>query len=195
MNVLLENVKQVAELNSTFLDQELMALFKKFLRNHDNLGLKKDGVKIDLGKACLELEQKGEISEAILDSEENAIPSIWALEKDDAEFPVFRPFVTDEYDTDFRKALKEACFDIIILRTEFTERKRCLKILVNGHLIEKFGTLRELQEFIITEFEYPENRKQLLNKLMEYSKDKVAVDSFLLEIPAHKEHIVFGLIF
>ena len=197
MNIKIQNVQGASEVNSTFVKDHLFVLFKRFVESSDRLGISKDGVKIDLQKREAEIEESEDTISAQLDEVEkdNSIPSVWALEDDDPDFPVFRPFTTDETGTDYQKALISPGLDIIVLRTEFTEQIRTLKIRIYGQILEKQGTLRELQQYIINEFEYPQNRKELLAKLKEFESDKAAIDSFMIEVPAHKEHVILGIFF
>jgi hypothetical protein len=194
MNIKLENIQRLVEVNSCYVEGELSNKFKKFVKALDSLGISSNGVKIGLDKKETASEEVGDIIEAQTDEKDNGeIPSVWVLVDDSDVFPIFEPMKTDANGTDYDKALISHGLDILVLRTAFTDKQRIFKVIVDGELLEKRGTLRDIQAFIINNFEHQQNRTELLKKLAECEKDPMAISSFFMEIPAHSVHVVLGV--
>jgi hypothetical protein len=192
MDIQLANVKEIVEVNSTYISGELKRKFVEFIESRDNMGLRVDGILLDLGGHETEFEEDGGVVEASEDEEIKDIPSVWIL-IDDNSVPIFKPLKTDALGTDYLKALRDHALDIILLKTEFTEKIKKLKIKIDDEILEKIGTLREIQEYIINSFEFKENKQQVLDSIQNYFFEFESVQSIQIDIPAHKKHILIGI--
>jgi len=192
MEIQLKHVKEIVEVNSTYISGELKRKFIEFIETYDSMGLKIEDIVIDLGNKEFETEREDDIIEAETEEEIKDVPSVWVL-IDDEDVPRFKPITTDVYEIDFNKAIKGYGIDIILLKTEFTEKIKKIKIKIGDELLEKIGTLREIQQFVLDTFEYAESKQQILDNIKESFFEVETVHSFMLEIPKHYEHIIMGI--
>lgn len=195
MNIQLKNVKEIVEVNSTYVKGELHRKFVRFTETMDNMGLKVEDVILDLGRDSEgEEEEIGGIllgvptEDMMLD-----VPAVWVLVDDNNELPLFKPIKSDSELIDFDRAVKEYGLDIIVLKTGFTETLRTVRIVFEGETLEKTGTLRVVQQWIIDTFTFPECRYQIFAKLNESFFEKESKHSFLLTIPETKKYISIGI--
>jgi hypothetical protein len=189
----LKDVKNIFEVNSTYLEGELHKKFLEFTSMYDRLGLKADGIDIDLGSySNEEEEQEGVVLEIPTEGAEKRIPTIWAL-SEDIDIPIFKPLFTDEYGTDYDKALQTYGMDIIELTTGLSEIYRTFTLVLDGIKYSVNGNLREIQSFIIKIIEFPETRIKILKIAEESFYEREATHSFLVDIPAHKKNFVMRL--
>jgi hypothetical protein len=191
------DLTKIEEIKSTYEFGALADKFKKFVEYCDNLGLSVEDVKLDLVMGGSDTEEEEEFFDDVaLDSGDESsvqeVPSVWVL-VEDKTIPVFKPVKDDAFMVDVDRALDEYGMDIVVLKSVESEKIRTLKINYSGVRLECEGTKRSMRAFIINSFEYPECRGQLLAKLEDLIQDEEAVDSFMLEIPSHKEHIIMGI--
>jgi hypothetical protein len=189
-----KDVTKIVEYNSTFSFGELRDKFVRFLNTYDSMGLNINGLAIDLGEqnAADEDDDFTSVSEASVQDENLDIPTIWVL-KEDGLMPVFIPIFTDGTNVDFDRAVLEHGMDIIELKTPFTELVREVKFNVGGIRFGMKGTYRDLQKFVIETFEFQESRMQILLRAKSMFWDLKGKESFLVDIPAHKNHVVMDI--
>jgi len=192
----LERVSEYIEWNSTYVNGELKNQFLEFVEFYSSLGIEVDGFKLSTDRN-IELED-GEVEDISFPNdldEPIKIPRIWVLtsESDERGKPLFKPIVSDGYNSDFQKAVIEYGMDIIQLKYPLLDRMISIKVRVEDREFIITGDFTKLQTRVIELFDFPEIRLKIIQEVLDIMLNATKISSFLVTVPEHKNHVVLRI--